>query len=45
MTPYAFIPFSTEGTSTVAGTSVDLDLDLADELKILGFAYSMRGEA
>ncbi len=43
--PYLFLPVRTQGTSTVAGTSVDLDLDLGEVLDILQGALSLRGEA
>ena len=43
--PYLFLPVGTTGTSTVAGTSVDLDLDLGDVLDLLQGAVSLRGEA
>lgn len=42
---YAFLPVSTTGTSTVAGQSVPLDLDLGDALDLLEFAASGRFEA
>ena len=45
VTPYAFLPVSTTGTSTVAGRSADLDLDLADIVETLNFAASARVEA
>lgn len=43
--PYLFLPLATEGTSTVAGTSVDLDMDLSDVLDVLDVAFSTRLEA
>ena len=43
--PYLFLPVGTTGTSTVAGTSVDLDLDLGDVLDLLQGALSLRAEA
>jgi len=45
ITAYAFIPVSTQGTSTIAGSSIDLDLDLQDALDLLNFAMSARLEA
>ncbi|MBN8431159.1 hypothetical protein JF535_09885 [Microbulbifer salipaludis] len=45
LTPYLFLPVSTEGTSAVAGTEVDLDLDLSDVLDILDIAFATRFEA
>ncbi len=45
VTPYFFAPVSTTGTSTIAGASVDLDLNLKDVLKALDFAISGRAEA
>ncbi|CUH48708.1 hypothetical protein [Ruegeria atlantica] len=44
ITPYLFLPLSTIGTSTVAGTSVDLDLKLSDVLDLLQGAASARYE-
>ncbi len=44
ITPYLFLPFSTTGTSTVDGTSVDLDLNLSEVLDILQGAASVRYE-
>ncbi|WP_068113443.1 hypothetical protein [Tropicimonas marinistellae] len=44
-TPYAFIPAGTHGTSTVDGSSVDLDLGLEDALDALNLALSGRFEA
>ncbi|MCZ6862731.1 MAG: hypothetical protein O7I42_21110 [Alphaproteobacteria bacterium] len=43
--PYLFAPVSTTGTSTVAGGSVDLDLNLKDLLNYLNFMASGRVEA
>jgi len=43
--PYFFVPVSTTGTSTVAGGSVDLDLNLKDLLDHLNFMASGRVEA
>ncbi|MCA0892309.1 outer membrane protein [Microbulbifer agarilyticus] len=45
LTPYLFLPVATEGTSTVAGTEADLDLDLSDVLDILDIAFATRFEA
>lgn len=45
ISPYAFVPVSTTGTSTVAGGEVDLDFDLSDALDLLNFAIAGRGEA
>jgi hypothetical protein len=45
VTPYAFVPVSTTGTSTVAGRSADPDLDLGDIVETLNFAASGRVEA
>ena len=45
ITPYAFLPVSTQGSSTVAGSTVDLDLDFSEALELLDFALSVRGEA
>lgn len=42
---YGFIPFSTQGTSTVAGSPVDLDMDLKDALDVLDLAFAGRFEA
>lgn len=42
---YAFLPARTSGTSTIAGTSVPLDLDLGDALDLLDFALAGRYEA
>lgn len=42
---YAFLPARTSGTSTIAGTTVPLDLDLGDALDLLDFAASGRYEA
>ena len=44
LTAYAFLPFSSEGTSVVAGQSVPIDLDLSDALDLLDFAVSGRYE-
>ena len=35
ISPYAFVPVSTTGTSTVAGGEVDLDFGLSDALDLL----------
>jgi len=45
VTPYAFLPVSTTGTSTVAGRFADLDLELNDIVETLNFAGSARVEA
>jgi len=42
---YLFTPLRTTGTSTVAGVSADVDLDLGDVLSVLDFAASGRYEA
>ncbi|WP_299664680.1 hypothetical protein [uncultured Ruegeria sp.] len=42
---YLFTPIRTTGTSTVAGQSADLDLDLGDVLDVLDFAAAGRYEA
>ena len=42
---YLFTPFRTTGTSTVAGQTADLDLDLGDVLDVLDFAAAGRYEA
>ncbi len=41
---YAFLPANTSGTSTIAGTSVPLDLNLKDAVDLLDFAASGRYE-
>lgn len=45
ITAYGFLPFSTDGTSTIAGSSVDLDLDFGDAVDLLDFAIAGRFEA
>lgn len=45
LTPYAFVPVSVSGDSTVAGSTVALDLDLSDVLDLLKFAAAGRFEA
>ncbi|NRB17825.1 MAG: outer membrane beta-barrel protein [Rhodobacteraceae bacterium] len=40
LTPYAFLPARTTGTSTIAGQSVPLDLDFKDALDLLDFALA-----
>jgi hypothetical protein len=45
LTPYLFLPFSTTGTSTVAGQTANLDMNLSEVLDILQGAASIRGEA
>lgn len=42
---FLFAPLRTTGTSTVAGQSVELDLDIGDVLDVLEFAASGRYEA
>ncbi|NOD49905.1 hypothetical protein GS624_21540, partial [Ruegeria sp. HKCCD5849] len=42
---YAFLPVRTKGDSTVAGTTVPLDLDFGDALELLDFAAAGRFEA
>ncbi len=44
LTVYGFIPFTTSGTSTIAGQTADIDLDLGDVLDILDFGISGRFE-
>lgn len=44
ITPYLFLPLSTTGTSTVDGSSADLDLDLSEVLDLLQGAASLRYE-
>ncbi|CUH47731.1 hypothetical protein [Ruegeria atlantica] len=44
ITPYLFLPLSTTGTSTIDGTSVDLDLSLSEVLDVLQGAASVRYE-
>lgn len=44
ITPYAYVPFSIEGTSVVAGTAIDLDLDFSDAVDLLDFALAARTE-
>ena len=41
---YAFVPVSTTGDSTIAGGTVDLDIDLSDALDLLNFAIAGRAE-
>ncbi|MCO1333909.1 hypothetical protein MO867_06100 [Microbulbifer sp. OS29] len=45
VTPYLFLPLRTQGTSTVAGTAVDVDLNLSKTLELLNVAFSARLEA
>lgn len=45
ITPYAFLPVSTTGTSTIAGYESNVDLSLSDIFKNLNFAASVHGEA
>lgn len=42
---YLFAPLRASGTSTIAGSSVDFDMDLGDILELLDFALSGRFEA
>lgn len=42
--PYLFLPVTTTGTSTIAGVTADVDLDLSDVLEALNFAASTRFE-
>jgi hypothetical protein len=42
---YGFLPFSTEGSSTVAGATIPLDLDFQDALDVLDLAFAGRFEA
>jgi opacity protein-like surface antigen len=42
---YSFLPVRTTGTSTIAGQTVPLDLDLGDVLDLLNWALSGRFEA
>jgi hypothetical protein len=44
-TPYLYLPTTTEGTSTINGSSAGVDLDLGDILDILQGALSARFEA
>ncbi|WHI52543.1 hypothetical protein P3339_07195 [Microbulbifer sp. MLAF003] len=45
VTPYLFLPLRTKGESTVAGTTVDVDLNLKRTLELLNVAFSARLEA
>lgn len=45
VTPYLFLPVSTTGTSTVAGGTAPVDLNLRDVFKALNFAAAGRAEA
>ncbi|PSL17480.1 hypothetical protein [Shimia abyssi] len=45
LTGYIFLPVSTTGTSTVAGSSGSIDLSLRDALELLDFAASIRSES
>lgn len=45
ITGYAFLPASTEGPTTIAGATVELDLDLGDALDLLDGALAGRFEA
>ena len=42
---YAFLPARTSGTSTIAGSTVPLDLDLKDAIDLLDWAAAGRFEA
>ena len=42
---YAFLPARTSGTSTIAGSTVPLDLDLKDAINLLDWAAAGRFEA
>lgn len=44
ITGYLFLPFQTQGTSTINGFSADIDLDLGEVLDILQGAISARYE-
>lgn len=44
VTVYGFLPQSLTGTSTIANTSVDLDLDFQDALELLDFGISAQYE-
>ncbi|WP_298849094.1 hypothetical protein [uncultured Ruegeria sp.] len=44
ITPYLFLPLSTTGTSTIDGSSVELDLSLSEVLDVLQGAASVRYE-
>ncbi len=45
ITLYGFLPAQTSGTSTIAGSSVPLDLKFSDAVELLEFAISGRYEA
>lgn len=45
LTLYLFSPISTRGTSTVAGASAPIDMNLRDALEVLDFTLSGRMEA
>jgi len=45
VTPYLFLPLRTKGQSTVAGATVDIDLNLKRTLELLNVAFSARLEA
>ena len=40
LTPYAFLPARTSGTSTISGTTVPLEMDLGDALELLDYALA-----
>lgn len=44
VTVYGFLPHSLSGTSTIAGTGVDLDLDFQDAIALLDFGISAQYE-
>lgn len=44
ITPYLFLPLGTEGESTVAGTTADVDMSLDEILEVLQGAASVRYE-
>lgn len=44
VTPYLFLPVTVTGTSTIAGGTADVDLDLGDLFGAMRFAGSLRSE-
>lgn len=44
ITPYAYVPFSIDGTSVVAGTAIELDLGFSDAIDLLDVALAARTE-
>ncbi len=44
LTVYGYLPSSLSGTSTIAGTGVDLDLDFQDAFELLDFGISAQYE-